>query len=538
MIKFSRKKKIIIFSLASLFVLCLLLSVVLSKTGESTPKTSRLANWTEQESDSLIIPKPVHYTAIPGNYTLTDSAFIYVNGNNKKETAEIYAIGQYLADILNPSTGYNLSVVKSSKPTTGSIYLTTKQGDSNLGNEGYYLDVTTEGVTLSAFTTEGLFRGIQTIRQMLPADIEKSDVVAGVSWNMPCSNIADYPAYPWRGMMLDVARHFFSVEDVKRTIDLMAQYKMNKFHLHLTDDQGWRIEIKSWPDLTKIGGRSEMDGGEGGFYTQEEYIDIVNYAKARYITVIPEIDVPGHCNAALASYGELNPDGVKKDFYTEKGVGFSTLMCRSEITYTFLDDVIKELAAITPGEYIHVGGDEAASTKAVDYKYFIGRINEIVSSYGKTAIGWNPFDKPDTSPSTALLQDWRSNSESAQDKGMKIIMSPAEKAYLDMQYDRDTPIGLNWAGFSTTDDAYQWDPTDFAPKEFILGVECPLWTETIDSMDDIEYLAFPRLLGHAEVGWTPKDLRDWEEYKVRLQSQGPRMENQEIDFYRDPVVPW
>lgn len=485
-----------------------------------------------------IIPRPVSYTAGTGDFTLTDSTTIYARGNDAAETEEIYRIGEYLADKLNPATGFNIVVMRENTPPPDCIYLTTAGGNASLGDEGYQLEVTNESVILSAYRPEGLFRGIQTIRQLLSAEIEKSSVVPEVTWKMPAASITDYPAYPWRGMMLDVARHFFGVEDVKRVIDLIAQYKMNKFHLHLADDQGWRIEIKSWPDLTVIGGSTQVGGKQGGFFTQEQFTEIVDYASERYITVIPEVEMPGHCNAALASYGCLNPDGQPKPKYTKTNVGFSSLMCREEITYTFVADVISELAAITPGEYLHIGGDEATETTQEDYDYFIGRVNEIVARNGKKMIGWSPVDTTSGISSDSLLQYWSGKVTTAQEKGMKMIMSPAGKAYLDMKYYKTSPIGTIWAGYNPTNDAYQWDPTDYALESEYVGVECPLWTETVDSMTDIEYMMFPRVPGHAEVGWTPLKMRSWSEYKYRLKAHGLRMKYQGINFYRDPVVPW
>ncbi|MCX7747051.1 MAG: family 20 glycosylhydrolase [Clostridia bacterium] len=491
-------------------------------------------------SPAAIIPKPVSYQLGRGYFTLTNSASIYVQGNSAVETDEINQIGQYLANKLKPSTRYSLNVVKSNTPAEGSIYLTTIGGASSMGNEGYTLEITLSGVKLTAYKPEGLFRGIQTIRQSLPAEIEKSTVVAGKQWLLPCSTINDNPTYPWRGAMLDVARHFFGVNDVKRCIDLMAQYKMNRFHMHLSDDQGWRIEIKSWPDLAKIGGSTQVGGGAGGYYTQEQFIDLVNYAKERYITLVPEIDMPGHTNAALASYGQLNPDGQKKPLYTGMEVGFSTLMCRSEVTYTFVDDVVRELSGMTAGEYIHIGGDESHSTPKADYDYFVGRVKTIVNKYGKKMVGWDPVDTASGVGSESILQNWLGikGAVSAKSKGMKIIFSPSEKAYIDMKYNYSTPIGLTWAGYNPTDDAYQWDPTNYVPQNLVLGVECPLWTETITKMADIEFMTYPRLPGHAEIGWTPLSMRNWDEYKLRLKEHGPRMSNQGINFYRDTVVPW
>ncbi len=282
-------------------------------------------------SQPSILPKPVSYTAGAGQFLLTPSTSIYVAGNNAKETDELFKNGQMLATKLNTSTGYQINIIKSNTPVPGSIYLTTIGGASDQGNEGYKLLTTSDQVTITALKPEGVFRGIQTFMQLLPADIEKKSVVTGVQWVIPGSNISDKPAYEYRGLMLDVARHFFTVDQVKRQIDLASQYKINKLHMHLSDDQGWRIEIKSRPALVEIGSKGQVGGGPGGHYTQEQFKDIVNYAADRYIEVIPEIDMPGHTNAALASYGELNPDGQKKPMRTDIAVGYSTLMARSEV---------------------------------------------------------------------------------------------------------------------------------------------------------------------------------------------------------------
>ncbi len=539
MINQVNKRKIRLLSLVLLLLLTVVITGLMTGSGLFGKDTSIISiiRQPPEAPVNSIIPKPVVYKESNGVFTLTSTARIYVHGSSTKETKEILNIGQYLADALNPSTGYDIRVSFSDEPQAGGIYLTTINSPG-LGDEGYQLSVSPFGVKLSAFSPEGLFRGVQTIKQMLPAKIAKGTVSSNTDWIIPCAEIIDYPSYAYRGMMLDVARHFFTVGEVKLMIDRMAEYKMNQFHLHLTDDQGWRLEIKSRPKLTSIGGSSEVGGGGGGYYTQEDYLDIIRYANSRYITVIPEIDLPGHCNAALASYGELNPDGVRKELYTGIDVGFSSLMCRSEVTYDFVDDVIGELASLTPGDYIHIGGDETSSTPIDDYNYFMGRVNEIVKHYGKKVIGWNPMDESEGIASDAVLQNWNLKISSALSKDMKIIQSPSMKAYLDMKYDDTSPLGLIWAGLIPTDTAYQWDPSDYSPAKSILGIECPLWSETIETMDDMEYLAFPRLLGYAEIGWTPKELKEWKEYKLRLKDHALRMTYQGINYYKDPVVGW
>jgi hexosaminidase len=340
--------------------------------------------------------------------------------------------------------------------------------------------------------------------------------------------------------MLDVSRHFFGVEDVKRYIDLISHYKMNRLHLHLSDDQGWRIEIKSWPRLTKVGGRTQVGGSRGGYYTQEQYKEIVEYARSRYVVTVPEIDTPGHTNAALASYAELNSTEEAPALYEGTQVGFSTLWINSEITYRFLDDVIRELAALTPTPYIHIGGDEARSTPEDDYKKFIKRFQEIVVSHGKTAIGWNEIGEAQLLPGT-IVQQWAgAGYQEAKRQGAKIILSPANKVYLDMKYDASTPLGLDWAGLISVKDSYNWEPGSYMEgleESDILGLEAPLWTETVLTMQDIEYMAFPRIIGIAELAWSPRG-QNWEEYRQRLAAHGKRMEVMGIHFFQSPDVDW
>jgi len=332
------------------------------------------------------------------------------------------------------------------------------------------------------------------------------------------------------------------VEDVKRYIDLLAAYKINQLHLHLADDQGWRIEIKSWPNLTLHGGSTEVGGGEGGFYTQEQYKEIVDHARERFITIIPEIDMPGHTNAALASYAELNCDGKARDLYSGTEVGFSTLCTDKEITYKFVDDVIRELAEMTPGEYIHIGGDESHVTPMEDYIPFMERVQDIVELHGKKVMGWDEIANASLKPNT-VVQYWAKADNALQgvEKGAKVLISPAKKTYLDMQYDSLTPLGLHWAAYIEVDSAYSWEPTALVPgvgRENILGVESPLWTETITNMDELEFMVFPRVVCHAEIGWTAPGARSWDEFKNRLGSQCKRFEMLGINYYPSSKVPW
>jgi hexosaminidase len=505
-----------------------------------------------------IIPKPVSVVSSGGVFELKAATNIYVKIGAKEWTA----VAEYFAGKLRPSTNFELKVTEVQEPPTTGIYFASTTNTA-LGEEGYELAITEDLITISANLPAGAFRAIQTIRQLLPAIIE-SAVKQDASWEIATGTIIDSPTYSYRGAMLDVARHFFSIDDVKQFIDQIALYKMNVLHLHLSDDQGWRIEIKSWPNLTTHGGSTEVGGGKGGFYSQEQYKELVAYAQARYITIIPEIDMPGHINSALASYGELNGgtivpaegrveinasantilDGKSKptQLYTGTEVGWSTLRIEKEVTFKFVDDVVRELAAITPGPYIHIGGDEAHVTKKEDYIAFINRFQEIVKEHGKKMMGWEEIAQGNIN-ADAVAQHWKSSKYvlMAIERGSKLIMSPATKAYLDMQYDSTSKLGLHWAAYIEVDSAYSWSPATLVngiSRENILGVEAPLWSETISTMDDIEYLAFPRLLGYAEIGWSPEANRSWDEYKIRLGKHAPRMKMMGIDFYKSKKVDW
>ena len=489
-------------------------------------------------SGAGVIPKPVSVTPANGVFSLTEKCSIVVSG----ESAELMQLGYFLAAKLNPSTGFGLIVKPSDGTTqTGNISLSLGSGDPKLGDEGYLLTVKQDGIKLVAKNPAGLFNGIQTIRQLLPAKIEQSGLQSG-PWTIPAMTIRDFPQYSYRGVMLDVARHFFQIEDVKRYLDLIALYKMNVMHLHLSDDQGWRIEIKKWPKLTEIGGSTQVGGDKGGFYTQEQYADIVKYAAERYITIIPEIDLPGHTNAALASYPELNCNEKATELYSGTRVGFSSLCTGKEITYQFIKDVLGEIAALTPGPYLHIGGDESHVTKIEDYIPFVNRVQGIVHELGKQVIGWDEIALSALKPNS-FVQYWAKadNALKGVKQGAKVIMSPAANAYLDMQYDSTTKFGLHWAGYIEIPKGYNWNPATLVPgigKANILGVEAPLWTETITNMKELEFMAFPRLPGYAEIGWSAPAARKWSEYKTRLASHAERFRSLQIDYYPSKLIPW
>ncbi len=468
-----------------------------------------------------VIPKPVSVELGRGAFAAGAKTTLTVS----PVTSETRRIAAELADALGGRIG-----------PAGPVALELG-GPARLGDEGYDLTVTSAGIRLVARTPAGLFHGVQTLRQLLPA---------GGPGRIPAVTIRDYPRFAWRGAMLDVARHFFSVRDVRRFIDAIAFYKVNRLHLHLSDDQGWRIAIDSWPRLATHGGSTAVGGGKGGYYTQRQYSAIVAYARSRYVEIVPEIDMPGHVHAALSSYPKLACDGKPSPLYTGIDVGFSSLCVGKEATYAFVDDVVGELAALTPGPWFHIGGDEAAATKTADYVRFVSRVQQIVERHGKRMIGWEEIGRAKLAAGT-LVQHWNVDlaktelSRRAVEQGAMVIMSPAAKAYLDMKYDPSTKLGLRWAGYTSVLDSYTWDPgrqVAGVGSRDVLGVEAPLWSETVRTIAEVEYLAFPRLMGIAEIGWSPARGRNWSEYRLRLAAQGPRLEALGVNFYRAPEVPW
>jgi len=430
--------------------------------------------------------------------------------------------------------------VRAAAPAPGAIVFDLDRGDDRIPGEGYTLDVTDTGIRLAASTPSGLFYGAQTLRQLLPSVVEY-EAARRRTLTVPAVRIEDAPRYAWRGAMLDVSRHFFGVDDVKHVIDLLALYKMNRLHLHLSDDQGWRLEIASWPKLTALGGSTEVGGGPGGFYTQAEFVEIVRYAADRFVEVIPEFDMPGHTNAALASYPELNCGEIAPPLFTGIRVGFSTLCHDGDATWRLVDDLVREVAAISPSPFVHIGGDEVEKLTPAQYAAFITRAEAIVRRYGKRMIGWDEVAAVALAPDS-IVQVWRPGTPKG-DVGQTgaVILSPADRLYLDMRYSPATPIGLEWAGHVDVRRSYDWEPETLIPSldpAAILGVEAPLWTETIATRSDLEFMMFPRLAGVAEIAWSPRGQRAWDDFRERLAAQAPRWTALGLNFYRSPDVPW
>ncbi|ARK13246.1 family 20 glycosylhydrolase [Fibrella sp. ES10-3-2-2] len=528
-----------------------------------------------QQSVTLI-PQPVSVQTQPGHFALTKATTITYS---KPESATLAAL---VAQQLAGQTGLSLpSKAASAAPANAIALVLTATPDARLGREGYRLTSSSRGVVITANASAGLFYGAQTLLQLVPQTRTQ------LTLNVPAVQIVDYPRFGWRGVMLDVSRSFFPKADVMRYIDQLAQLKINTFHWHLTDDNGWRIEIKSLPRLTSVGAwRVPRDGhfgerpnpkpGEaatyGGFYTQDEIREVVRYAQARNITIVPEIDVPGHSMAILAAYPELsctkdtsarvNPGTQFSEWYgdgTFKMLVDNTLNPSDEAVYTFLDKVFGEVAALFPGQYIHAGGDECyhgywakdPGCQALMKKegmqkveelqgYFMKRVEKIINAKGKKFMGWDEILEGGVSPS-ATVMSWRGmkGGIEAAKNGHDVVMSPTTFAYLDYMQSDPTLEPRIYASLRLKT-CYNFEPVpDGIDSTRILGAQGNLWTEQIPTMSYAEYMSFPRVWALSEVFWTPRNRRDWAGFVPRLEAQMERAEQADISYSRaayDPIV--
>ena len=506
---------------------CLLLAVGLAGCG-------RAASGPQQPS-----PRPVTHNIIPAPATwqpvVTDTFTLDINAAIVAEGGpEAERIARYLADLIGTTVQSTPRVLAAPDTTKSRIELVL-DASAPAGNESYDLSVTRERVRIAARAPAGLFYGVQTLRQLLPYTVEYTAALPKPMRIMGV-HITDTPRFEYRGQHLDVSRHFLGVRDVQKFMDMLAMYKLNRLHMHLSDDQGWRIEIPGWPKLTEIGGSSQVGGKGGGYYTQADFRALVQYASERFITIVPEIDMPGHTNAALASYPELNCDSVAPPLYTGTRVGFSLICLEKEITYKFIDDVVASITALNPeSPYFHMGGDEVKRAGREAYNQFVERVEKIVQAHGKQMIGWSEIALANLSGNT-IVQTWIPDSAHLMvARGSKVILSPATKLYLDMQYDTTTPLGLHWAAYTQLRQTYDWEPAAFNPKiaeSAILGLEGALWAETLGIIADYEYMALPRLTALAELAWSPAAVRSWPAYSARIPAHELRWTALGLNFRR------
>jgi hexosaminidase len=532
-----------------------------------------------------ILPEPVEIKTGDGFFLLNPSSSI----STSTADAELSRLAEQLSAKLAITTGFKMPVRAGGIMTNnvGNILLQiNKSNELVLGNEGYRLNIGQTLITISANKPAGLYYGIQSLLQLLPKEIDQKQPVANVNWQVPVADITDYPRFAWRGLMFDVSRHFFTKQEVKDFIDEMVRYKYNLLHMHLTDDEGWRIEIKSYPKLTEKGAWNVKREGTfgnftppaadeprdyGGFYTQEDIREIVKYAKERFVDILPEIDVPGHSLATIASYPELSCTPGADKYVVRSGEkimnwhsgGFTalvdnTLCPANEKVYTFLDKVFGEIAELFPFEYIHMGGDECAKNfwennpqiralmKRENLKdmhevqsYFVKRVSKIVSSKGKKMIGWDEILEGGLAPNAAVMS-WRGmkGGIDAAKMGHEVVMSPTTFVYLDyMQSDAivEPPVYASLRLKKT----YEFEPVpEGVDSKLIKGGQGNIWSEQLYNTRHLQYMTWPRGLAISECLWSPKTARDWNKFAQKVEYNFERMDIRQVKYARamfDPI---
>lgn len=536
----------------------LALSMAVAMTGLFTQCQSSGNN--QQTEQTALIP-------IPQTVTYAETAFKISQGTTiglESSSSELLSIADYFNHKVNPALGYSLEVKEQ-----GDIQFSLIN-NPDLGNEGYHLKVEKRQITIEANQPAGIFYGVQTLLQMLPKEIRSQQVQHDVEWAIAGADITDKPQFPWRGLMLDVSRHWFTKEEVMRFIDELAEYKMNVFHWHLTDDQGWRIEIKSLPNLTAKGAwrakrvgqwwqrepqQPDEEATYGGYYTQEDIKDVLAYAKQRYVRVIPEIDVPGHSLATLVAYPELAC--MKAPKYVNVGNKFygedeNTLCAGKEETFEFLDKVFTEVATLFPDEYIHVGGDECfkgfwhkcprcqARMKAENLKdenelqsYVIHRLESILKAKGKKLIGWDEILEGGLAPD-ATVMSWRGmeGGIKAAKANHHVIMTPTQHCYLDL-WQGEPSVEPDTYSMCRLSDSYRFNPVpDSVPAEMVLGGQGNLWSESVPTFRHAEYMTWPRGWALAEVLWSGPAKTDWDEFWPRVEKHFERADIAGINYAR------
>jgi hexosaminidase len=521
-----------------------------------------------------IIPEPVSVSVHNGTFTLPSTVEIEVG-----KQPELQTTVQFLKESLSKPTGYAVNVSNAAPNAQIRLQL-NNPADASIGNEGYTLSVNSTNITIKANQPAGLFYGAQSLLQLFPKDIESEKTVSNVKWEIPAVEIKDYPRFGWRGLMLDVSRHFFTKEEVKDFIDQMVKYKYNLMHFHLTDDEGWRIEIKGFPKLTEVGAWNVKKVGYfgtfdkpaaneprdyGGFYTQEDIKELVQYAKERFVNILPEIDVPGHSLAAIASYPELSCTPEAKTYQVRSGEEImdwsqghppialvdNTLCPANEKVYEFMDKVITQVAELFPFEYMHLGGDECPKNywaknpqvkalmkkeglKTMDevQSYFTRRMEKIVSSKGRKLIGWDEILQGGGLPKNAAVMSWRGikGGIEAAKLGHEVVMSPTTFAYLDyMQADPITEPRV-YASLRLSK-AYEFEPVpEGVDAKFIKGGQANIWSEQMYNMRHLQYMIWPRALATAESVWSPKDKKNWSNFVNKVEDHFERFKAADIKY--------
>lgn len=513
-----------------------------------------------------ILPKPLLLEPKEGTFILPQNPVIAVAGTDPA----LRRLAEELAHRIGTVAGKDTKVFAGNFRVKDGINFVTGK-DAKLGEEGYLLEITPKRIVITAEQPKGFFYGLQSLLQLMPTEIYGSVREDNVKWNIPCCYIEDRPRYAYRGLMLDVGRHFYPVSFIKKFIELIALHKMNVFHWHLTDDQGWRIEIKKYPKLTQIGSQrketmlghysdQKYDGKPyGGFYTQDEIREVVKFAQEHFVTVIPEIEMPGHASAALAAYPEFgnNPDKIYQ-VGTKWGV-HEDVFAPKEETFRFLENILTEVIDLFPSQYIHIGGDECPKNQWKESRfcqdlirneklkdehelqsYFIRRIDKFITSKGRKMIGWDEILEGGISPN-ATIMSWQGTEGgiSAARQHHDAVMTPGNFCYLDhYQADAKTqPIAIG--GITTLEETYSYNPTpsNLTSNEgnHILGVQGNVWTEYMPTSAYVEYMTFPRAIALAEVGWTPQNLKNADDFKKRLDIHKKRLDHLKVNYFGAPL---
>ena len=529
------KRLVVLFALAAVMV---------------TSCTAVQGSWDDEIN---IIPAPVSITENEGSFTFRSGMTLSAEGEEAMHIADMFISKLSASSGIRLNTGSGGPVEFRINPECG------------LPAEGYRLSVTPDHILAEGVDGAGLFYAVQTLLQLLPAEVESTEKVRGLQWSIPCAGIEDYPRFSWRGFHVDPCRHFLSIEDTKRQIDLLAEYKVNIMHWHLTDDQGWRIEIKNYPKLTEVGAwRTEFDGSvHGGFYTQEEIADVVAYAAERYMTIVPEIEMPGHAVAAIRAYPELSCENRELGTFYNWGTTENVFCVGNEKVFEFFDDVVAEVSALFPGEYFHIGGDECLKTKwevcptcqakirelglkadsefTAEQKlqsYAVARMETILAKYGKRLVGWDEILEGGLSPD-ATVMSWQGESGGIKSalEGHQVVMTPShEGLYLD-SYQGDSkcePVGFG--RYIPLDKIYGYDPVPEVLKEsgkesFVLGVQANTWSEYIYSVEHREYMMYPRLFALSEIAWTPLEKKDYDGFIRRIDNALVRLDYHGINYH-------
>ena len=529
--------------------------------------------FSQTNREIAIIPEPVSIQQTQGTFTLPTRVSIY--SSNPEVLKQSTAV---LRQHFKTAAGITASTGTASAASTISLLLNSS-ATSSLGKEGYQLTVTPKNITIRANEAAGVFYGVQTLLQLFPKDIEDTVRASNVQWTAPCVSISDYPRFGWRGLMFDVSRHFFTKDQVKRFIDDMVRYKFNLLHMHLTDDEGWRIEIKSLPRLTQVGAWNVKKVGYfgtfsaptpdeprnfGGFYTQDDIRELVQYAKDHFVNILPEVDVPGHSLAAVVSYPDLSCTQGADKYVVRSGEEImdwshgappialvdNTLCPANEKVYVFLDKVLTELAQLFPFPYIHMGGDECPknfweksdAVKALMQKeglknyeevqsYFEKRLEKIVESKGKKFMGWDEILEGGLAPSAAVMS-WRGmkGGIEAAKMGHNVVMSPTDFAYLDYMQ-ADPIIEPRIYASLRLNKAYSFEPApEGVDPKYILGGQANLWTEQVYNMRHAEYMVWPRGMAISESLWSPKEKKNWDDFFSRVEQQFPRLDAAGIKY--------